>query len=589
MAITTIANLRIDAIKDDFIPFVSLELEQFIADHARVKIKIDLETFNETVLSKPMDRIALLNERFHISVQTIDERGNETDVYDFLGLITDVQVELDAGQHGWMYIYGASRSIELERGRFLRTHADMKLNEIVDRVTQDKVYVQIVNDPEYKTKIGFSMQYFETDYQYLRRLAWAYGEKLLFNDNYLIFGKIPSENTTKVTYNKELVEVKLNSRMIANRFKQYYHTLEEEKAAEKIDIDGKDTFTKTAATQSHKLNQREHWPEIPIAAPVNDDGSLKKLTEIRKKATMNRMFYVTGRTNEYKVTIGELLEIDFDKKMTVDESVGTLRVTRVLHTFDQNQRYYNEFEACQQAQDYFPYDDFEMPVAQPLTAIVKNNQDEKKLGRVQLQFDFEKELCQYWFRCSTIDAGGNHNGKSTGIERNKGINFVPDLEDRVYVAFMEGNPDKPFIAGSFFHGNNAEELGGGADNPVRFIRDKSGTEIVFNDKEGSIHIKDRNGSDSKMTYDGNQNIKLEAGKSLTIEIAGVEATLKMDSGGNIALVGTNNITLTVGKSLIDITENKISISSENIDILGSKNHIKGANETVIDGGKVLIN
>ena len=587
MAITTIANLRIDAIKSDFIPFVTLELEQFIADHARVKIKIDLETFNETVLSKPMERIALLNERFHISVQTIDESGSETDVYDFLGLISDTQIELDAGQHGWMYIYGNSRSIELERGRFLRSHADKQLNEIVDRVTKDKVYVQVVNDPEYKTKIDFSMQYYETDYQYLARLAWMYGEKLVFNGNCLIFGKIPNESTTKITYNKELVEVKLNSRMIANRFKQYYHTLEEEKVTEKKDIDEKDTFTKTAATQSHKLNQLEHLPEIPIVAPVNDDGSLKKLTEIRKKATMNRMFYVSGKTNEYKVTIGELLEIDFDDKMIVDESVGTLRVTRTLHFFDQNRRYYNEFEACQQAYDYFPYEDFEMPVAQPLTAVVKNNQDEKKLGRVQLQFDFEEELCQFWFRCSTIDAGGNYNGKSTGIQRNKGINFVPDLEDRVYVAFMEGNPDKPFIAGSFFHGSNAEELGGGADNPLRFIRDKSGTEIVFNDKEGSIHIKDKNDSDSKMTYDGNQNIILEAGKSLSIKIAETQSMLYMDSGGNISITGTANISLTVGGSLIELTPNNISISGETIDVFGSKNHIKG--NTDINGGNVRIN
>lgn len=263
MTITTVAYLSIPKLQDDFVPFVELELEQFIADHARVRIKIDLEHIGENVLSKPMERIALINEPLQINVQTIDESGSETDVYDFLGLITDSQVELDAGNHGWMYIYASSRCIELERGRFLRTHSDTKLSDIVERVIKNKVFVQVVNDPEYTSKINFSMQYYETDYQYIKRLARMYGEKLFYNGLFLIFGKIPEERTTQLTYNKDLVEVKLNSRLIANRFKQYYHNLQDEKITEKEEIDKKETFTETAGTQSHQLNQRDHLPETP--------------------------------------------------------------------------------------------------------------------------------------------------------------------------------------------------------------------------------------------------------------------------------------------------------------------------------------
>lgn len=40
--ITTTATLRIDKLKSEgYVPFVKLELEQFIADHAHVRIKID--------------------------------------------------------------------------------------------------------------------------------------------------------------------------------------------------------------------------------------------------------------------------------------------------------------------------------------------------------------------------------------------------------------------------------------------------------------------------------------------------------------------------------------------------------------------
>lgn len=249
-----------------------------------------------------------------------------------------------------------------------------------------------------------------------------------------------------------MIEVKLNSQLISNRFKQYYHTLKETQSEAISEISDSKTFTGTSGIQSNKLNEKEHYPNVPITAPVYDDDSIGILTNARKQSMMNRMFYVTGKTNIYKVTIGELLEIDFGDKMTVDESVGTLRVTRVLHVFDQNRRYYNEFEACQKVYDYFPYEDMKIPVAQPITATVINNQDSDGLGKVQLKFDFEDELCQHWFRCSTPDGGGN---KHIGKERNRGMIFVPEIGDRVYVDFMEGNPDKPFVAGSFYHDNNA--------------------------------------------------------------------------------------------------------------------------------------
>lgn len=500
----------------------------------------------EHVLSKPMERIALINETFQICVQTIDDKENITDAYDFLGTITDVQVELDAGQHGWMYITGASESIELERGKFLRTHSDKTLKDIVNRVIEDKLYVLVTNDPEYTTKIPFSMQYFETDYQYLKRLAWMYGEKFYFNGNNLVFGKINKEYTTKLTYNKDLIEVKLNSRLIPNKFKQYYHTLQEIQSDAIIDITDSTTFTGISGIQSNQLNQREHYPNVPIATPVYDPDSMTTLTKIRKESTMNQMFVVTGRTNMYKVTIGELLEVDFGDEITVDASVGTLRVTRVLHVFDQNKRYYNEFEACQNIYDYFPYENTEIPIAQTLPATVMNNQDPEGLGRVQLKFDFEKELCQHWFRCATPDGGGN---KNIGKEKNRGMIFVPELGDRIFLGFMEGNPDKPFVAGSFFHGNNASKLGGGKGNHVRAISDKANNTIQWNSAAG-ITITDRVGSTVHLDGSGNitimcpETLGIHVGKKMQLvddkgKVKGqAGATLIMNKRGHIELTGS---------------------------------------------------
>lgn len=600
---TTYANLTIDKIKgQEFIPYVELELEQFIADHARVKIKIDLESFGENVLPNPMERVALINEKLHIDVMIDEGKSDDiktTNVYTFLGLITDVQIELAAGHHGWIYIYAASRSIELERGKILRTHTDMKLKKIVERVTEHAANVQISNDPEYTDTIPFSMQYHETDYQYLKRLAWMYGEKLVFDGNRLIFGKIPNENTTRLTYYKDLMEIRLNSRLIANKFKYYYHNIKEEKVPEEKDINEQSTFTEMSGVQSNKLNLTDHMPEIPIATPVYNDGSLKKLTEIHKKTELNRMFYVSGSVNLYKVTIADLLEIDFDKDMTVYESLGTLRVTHVLHKFDQNKRYQCTFDACQKKHDYFPYENMEMPNAQPLHATIKSNNDPEGIGRVQVVFDFETDMCQHWMKCVTPDGGGN---SAIGIAKNRGMNFIPEEKDRIIVSFFEGNPDKPYVSGSLFTGSSASGQGGGAGNHAKYLRDKSGTEVVLNDKAGSIHIKDKNGSDSQITLDGAGNITMESWEKIELickpKEGGNGSSIVMDKDGQITIKGKflegnmdKEIVLIARENLYMIVEELLQSWAKTCTIIGKEqtNLMGGGGRIVEENGDVFIN
>jgi uncharacterized protein (DUF2345 family) len=109
----------------------------------------------------------------------------------------------------------------------------------------------------------------------------------------------------------------------------------------------------------------------------------------------------------------------------------------------------------------------------------------------------------------------------------------------------------------------------------------------MNDGDGSVTLTDKKGSDSKITMDGNKNITVESGSSSSVNVGGGQSIVKMDSEGNISMTGTKNISLAVGGSLIEMTEKEISISGENVNIYGSKNHIKG--NSTLNGGKVIIN
>jgi hypothetical protein len=205
---------------------------------------------------------------------------------------------------------------------------------------------------------------------------------------------------------------------------------------------------------------------------------------------------------------------------------------------------------------------------------------------------------------------------------------------------MEGNPDKPFVAGSFFHGNNATKLGGGEGNHVRAISDKADNTIQWNSAAG-ITIIDRAGSTIHLDGSGNATIMcaetlgIHVGKKMQLvndkgEVIGqAGATLIMNKRGHIELTGSrivlkaieemvtnDEIAFTndpewgpkvvyedgspISKGEVEITaldwigataKNKVNISSSFIGISASdRTQVDGGGGTIIEeDGKVHIN
>ena len=123
--------------------------------------------------------------------------------------------------------------------------------------------------------------------------------------------------------------------------------------------------------------------------------------------------------------------------------------------------------------------------AYPEIAEVVANDDPKKQGRIQVRFFWQKTLGEQtpWLRVQTPDAG-----VLTDKSGNRGFQFIPEVGDQVMVSFEQGNPHRPYVSGSMYHGKNAKEV----SNNVRSITTKSGSTIVFDDNDGKerITIKD---------------------------------------------------------------------------------------------------
>ena len=178
-----------------------------------------------------------------------------------------------------------------------------------------------------------------------------------------------------------------------------------------------------------------------------------------------------------------------------------------------------------------------------VVAVVTNNQDPENLHRVKVKFPWlDGSTESHWARVATPMAGNN-----------RGLYFLPEVDDEVLVAFEHGSIDFPFVIGSLWNGKDkAPESNSDHQNNNRTLRSRSGHVIRFVDKSGSesIEIIDKNGN--KVVIDSKAN---------TITIASQSDISIKSSTGKVKVEG-------VGIELKSQTDVKIQAST-NIDAQAS--------------------
>ena len=185
--------------------------------------------------------------------------------------------------------------------------------------------------------------------------------------------------------------------------------------------------------------------------------------------------------------------------------------------------------------------------------IVTNNQDPGKLGRVKVKFPWLSEEDESnWARVSTPMAGNN-----------RGIYFLPEVDDEVLVAFEHGDMRFPYVLGALWNGEDTPPEGVDEDNNIRVIKSRSGHVIRLDDKQGDekIEIVDKS-EKNKIVISAKENtitisaeadisIKSNSGK-LKLEGSGIEiesqAEVKIKAGAALELKGSS-VKIDAGGSL----------------------------------------
>lgn len=529
--------------------FSYLKLDQVYSEHHHFEIKIPFEVLKPATMESPHSKIDLMGEVVSIHF-THGEQFKDT--YSFKGIITEIEIVSGEGQHGFTLIKGASPTILLERGKRFDVYSEMTLHRIFELLseTSRNGKLDFVNKPNYDAQVDFQIQYNESDWEFIKRLCYLYGQNIFYSGSELAIGDFSDNwDAVTLTYDREISQLSLSSKLLPNTFQ--YHTYNPENN-DTIERESKNKLGSgngyvDKAFEKGKNLVTDNTPDLPLENNSFEMGVLEGIVNARQSQIAIKSLYINGISKTFKSTIGRRINVEIPKGMSAVSGYGSYLVVRSTHIIDQNHRYTNTFEAVPDTLKHIALNEPLIPAASTLEAKVVKTDDPKNQGRVKVDFPFKTYSYSSWLRVMTPDGG-----LTTGNQKNRGLVFIPEVGTSVIVDFQMSNPAYPFVAGALFHGANGE--GGGESNCIKSIITRSGIEIVFNDNNRSLHIQDGNGCVWDM--DGKGNISVKAPTSITLETGEMKISatknLSIDIGGNFSTnVGkANNTFANSSKSMI---------------------------------------
>ncbi|UMQ43073.1 phage baseplate assembly protein V [Chryseobacterium sp. Y16C] len=519
----------------------------------------------------------------------------------FVGVVTEVGFSQDQGSLGNIVLIGESPTILLDAAPHTQSFGgsqEISLNSIAQQVINEGLDPNKFDfrvDANYGN-ISYSSQYEETHYNYLGRMAEAYGEQFFYDGEVLHFGKLPpAENPVKLVYGRNLSDVKI--RMKAQHVKPSFYGYNSRKNEKLTGGDPAIKHTSDIAQRAYEISANTFKTPSLRIAPIKANSFLD--VEASQKGTAGskaaEVFVTTGISTVPFLYPGCIADIEMRKAETSETSYFTrLLLTEVLHEVDARGYYSGRFEAIAADSGYIPRPEFIAPKAEPQFGKVVSNTDPLNQGRVQVQFDWQQGTdCSEFIRVMSPDAGS-----SDDVKTNRGFMSVPEVGDQVMVNFVYQHPDRPFVMGGLFHGGIG--AGGGTGNNIMSFSGRSGTELKYDNGAGSINLKDKGGANmyfdgtGNATTDANLNHVVNAGSTSSINVGAKEnspatSVFEMDDKGNINFKGKKSLTITIGNSSLKMKEDgTISLTGKDITVTGSNNLAINATPSEKGGGSGTI-
>lgn len=471
-----------------------------------------------------------------ISYKDIDNSPERT----FVGVITGVGFSQERMSLGNIVLTGYSPTILLDGAPHIQSfgggspvNMGIIANEVIKQGIDSSRFDVRVETNDY-SQIIYSSQYDETHYNYLARMAEAYGEQFYYDGEVLHFGKLPPQNKPiKLTYGSSANDIRVELKAVHTKpqFYGYNSSKNEKLTSGDTPIQHVGDLAKTAYAHNEKIYKTPALQVAPIKASTHLDVEYSQKSTSGSQAV--NVFSLSGNTTVPFLHPGCVVDVQMRKIDTNESSYFTrIMVTEVSHEVDTRGHYTGSFEGIASDTGFLPKPEFKVPKAEPQIATVISNADPEGQGRVQVRFDWQNSDTTHFIRMMSPDAGGTDK-----VTQNRGYVAIPEVGDQVMVNFVHSHPDRPFVMGGMFHGGVG--LGGGADNRVKSIQTRSGHRIVFTEDE-SIIITDKSGNEIHLDTTGS-NITITAPETMTLNCKNMNINVGMNMTTNVGMNKSDTI------------------------------------------------
>ena len=556
--------------------FKSLRLHQPINDHHRFELSLDLDSVSERYVEGFKDGTEWLGKRL-----LAYERSDGSPL--FLGVVARVSARKDSLDGGRLCVSGFSTTYLLENGENCHSWLDWTLADIVGELCE-KAGVKLLANPENRDPVGYVCQYNESDFDFIRRLAWKYKEWLYYDGTRLVFGKPELPDAVGLEFERNLISFETGVQTLARPAKVFSYVSKDDHGMAEPTPDkpsGLDELGHKAFRASMELFRE---PALQYAhSRVHHMKEMELYVKKKQEAETAESHYVECSTKGVWLSVGSVVKLScsFGKRIgsVANASMGEFLVIDVTHEVGDDRFYGNSFRAIPSVARSLPVRDVGRSVAETQVARVIGNADPDGKGRVQVQMNWQTgNMRTGWIRVMTPDGGGSEN-----VPTNRGFVFIPEVGDHVLVGFRHGDPNRPYVMGSLFNGRTG--VGGFAENHLKSIRTRSGHVIELDDAPSSlgITIKDNKGNsvhidsaEDSIVVNAEKDITFNAAETFTVNCKNAnilaQESININAEENISSLSGEDTTIQAGRSLIETASDSYILSTSDANVQVSNSH-----------------
>lgn len=520
-----------------------------------------------------------------IGTATDADRDGQQDQSVFKGIVTNVNVIGHRWEHAMVSISGNSPTVLMDGIKDSKAYSQKGIKQIYEDCVGKHLSSEIKMEDNltYTENLMYTVQYNESDFGFVKRLCYQYGEWCYYDGTSLCLGLKPSEKIITLTkdrilnldYNYSLAPTHPNVNF-RNYKKHEVEKLKPKKSKLSDDMASHSLSESSNVFTGSEASNVFYPSSLSGEGLQNEKKQVQHQLDMSENSTMANLLVVSCQSDVAGIAVGSTVKLD---KLHHN---GDFVVTSITHSCYNAKSYSNHFIAIPKDALFPSGISIQLPQVRECSAIVADNKDPEKLGRVKVLFDWSTDVESPWLRMVMPHTGDN-----------RGFYFVPEVGDEVMVGFEMGNPDYPFVLGSLYNGKFNFGKRANDKNNLKSIKTKSGNEILFDDG-GKIIIRNNHNSiklacadDGSITIETEGDLVFNAGKNMTIKV-GEKFTVEV--GDKMAVnVGADFEVVADGKGLLKTTKDLEVESGGNLLATASlKVDLKAGTDAKLSGTKAVI-